>query len=359
MVTYTIRRLFAAIPVLIGILVLVFVLVRLLPGDPCHAALGERATEEECAEYNARKGFDKPIFTQLAIYIGDVLQGDLGNSIKNNRTVVQLLVEKLPMTVELSISAFFLAIVLGIPAGIISARFHNTIIDVGTMVGANIGVSMPVFWLGLMLGAIFALGFKGTPLFLPSSNRLSAGLVAHPFFEVYGWELEKGTSAYNVAKFISGLYLVNSVLTLDFKTMWDAIRHLILPALALATIPLSIIARITRSSLLEVLGLDYVRTARAKGLIQRVVIMKHAFRNALLPVVTIVGLQLGGLMAGAVLTETIFGLSGVGRTLFDSIQTRDYPVIQGFTVVIAFTYVIVNLLVDLSYAVFDPRIRLD
>jgi len=359
MINYTIRRLIAAVPAVVGIMLVTFFLARAIPGKACYAALGEHATPESCRAYEALKGLDKPVYTQLYFYLRDILQGDWGTSVHYNRPVVDFLAERLPMTVELSVTAFFLAIIVGIPAGIISARYHNSFIDVGTMVGANIGVSMPVFWLGLMLAALFAVGLKGTPFFLPASNRLSAGLVAKPFFEVYGWDLVPGTVTYSLAKFLSGLYFLNSVVTLDFKTLWDAIRHMILPAAALATIPLSIIARITRSSLLEVLGLDYVRTARAKGLIQRVVILKHAFRNALLPVVTIMGLQLGGLMAGAVLTETIFGLSGMGRALFEAIQQHDYPVIQGFTIIIAIIYVTANLLVDLSYAVIDPRIRLD
>lgn len=359
MITYTIRRLVAAIPAILGVLLVTFLLARAIPGDACYAALGEHASADACKSYNALKGLDKPIYTQLAVYIRDIVQGDLGTSIHYVRPVTDILAERLPMTVELSVTAFFLAVIVGVPAGIISARYHNSLVDVGTMVGANIGVSMPVFWLGLMLAALFAVGFRGTPLYLPPANRLTAGLVAKPFFEVYGWNLTKGTAIYGVAKFLSGLYFFNSVVTLNFKILADAVRHMILPAAALATIPLSIIARITRSSLLEVLGLDYVRTARAKGLVQRVVIFKHAFRNALLPVVTIMGLQLGGLMAGAVLTESIFGLSGVGRALYEAIQQHDYPVIQGFTLIIAIIYVTANLLVDLSYAVIDPRIRLD
>jgi peptide/nickel transport system permease protein len=227
------------------------------------------------------------------------------------------------------------------------------------MVGANIGVSMPVFWLGLMLAYIFALLLKNTPFWLPPSGRLSSGLQAIPFYQVYGWAVDKDSVAFRALTFFANLYIFNSLITLQWDVLWDAIKHLILPALALATIPMAIIARMTRSSTLEVLGRDYVRTARAKGLAERRVIFGHAFRNALLPIVTITGLQLGAVFSGAVLTETIFGLAGVGRMLYEAITARDYPIIQGFTLVIAVGYVATNLLVDISYAFFDPRISLE
>jgi peptide/nickel transport system permease protein len=227
------------------------------------------------------------------------------------------------------------------------------------MVAANIGVSMPVYWLGLMLAYLFALLLKDTIFWLPPSGRLTAGFVAVPFYEVWGWDLGAEAAGFNFWEFFANLYLFNSLITFNWEVLWDAIRHLILPAAALSTIPLSIIARITRSSMLEVLRQDYIRTARAKGLMERFVIVKHALRNALLPVVTIIGLQLGTLFAGALLTETIFGLAGVGRMLFEAITARDFPIVQAATVVIAVGYVMVNLLVDLSYVFIDPRIRLD
>jgi ABC-type dipeptide/oligopeptide/nickel transport system permease component len=210
-----------------------------------------------------------------------------------------------------------------------------------------------------MLAYIFALLLKGTPFWLPPSGRLSAGVVAIPFYEVYGWEMVKGTFTFHLGEFFANMYILNSLITFDFKVLKDAVTHLILPAVALSTIPMAIIARMTRSSMLEVLGLDYIRTARAKGLSERWVVMRHAFRNALLPIVTIVGLQLGVVLSGAILTETVFSLAGVGRSLFEAITARDYPIIQGFTVVIAIGYIFVNLLVDISYAFLDPRIRLD
>jgi len=359
MVNYSVRRILASVPVLFGILIVTFALGRMIPGDPCKAILGEKATPEVCAHFIHKMGFDRPIPVQFAIYMGNVLRGDFGDSLRSHRSVVALLVERLPMTVELALAAFMLACLIGVPLGIISAVRRNSAIDVATMVGANFGVSIPVFWLGLMLAYLFALVLKGTPLSLPPSGRLSAGLEATPFYEVFGWNLTKESPGYNLAEFISNLYILNSLISLNFNVLIDTIRHLILPAVALSTIPLAIIARMTRSSLLEVLGLDYIRAARAKGLTQRVVVMKHGLRNALLPVVTIMGLQLGGLLAGAVLTETIFGLAGVGRTLYESITARDYPVVQAFTVVIAVIYLAANLIVDLSYAFLDPRIRLD
>lgn len=359
MINYSIRRILAAIPVLVGILIVTFSLGRMIPGDPCKAILGEKATEAVCRVFIERHGLNKPIPVQLGIYMKDVLRGDFGNSIRFNRSVMDIIIERLPMTIELSVAAFAIAVLVGVPLGIISAVNRNSPIDVLTMMGANFGVSIPVFWLGLMLMYLFARILGDTPLTLPPSGRLTAGLTPHPFFEVYGWNIPEGTGLFNVVTFISNLYIFNSIITLDFKVFIDAIRHLILPSVALSTIPMAIIARMTRSSLLEVLGLDYVRAARAKGLTRRVVVLKHALRNALLPVVTIMGLQLGSLLAGAVLTETIFGLAGVGRTLFESIGARDYPVIQAFTVVVAVIYLLANLTVDLSYAFLDPRIRLD
>lgn len=358
MLQYIIRRVLLSIPVLFGILLVTFVLGRMIPGDPCKAILGEKATQEVCDRFIHDHGLDRPIAVQFGIYMRDVMRGDFGNSIRFHRPVSLILVERLPMTIELSVAALFLAIAIGIPAGVISAVRHNSAVDVATMVGANVGVSMPVFWLGLMLAYVFALLFKDTPLWLPPSGRLTAGLSATPFYEVYGWSLEKDSFSFHLFEFFANLFIFNSIITRNWAVLVNAIRHLILPAVALSTIPMAIIARITRSSLLEVLGMDYTRTARAKGLAERVVVMRHAMRNALLPIVTIIGLSLGGLLGGAVLTETIFGLAGVGRILFEAITARDYPIIQAFTLVIAVVFVAVNLIVDLSYAYLDPRIRL-
>jgi peptide/nickel transport system permease protein len=356
---YAIRRILYTIPVLLGILVVTFVIARLIPGDPCTAALGERATQAACEAFNARMGLDRPIYVQLGIYMADILRGDFGTSIRFSRPVLTILLEKLPVTLELGISALLLATIIGIPAGILSAVRRNSASDVATMVAANMGVSMPVYWLGLMLQYLFAILLKDTFLWLEPGKRLSAGLSAVPFYKAWGLGVSTASPVYPILEFISNFYLLNSVITLDFQVLGDALRHLILPALALSTIPMAIIARITRSSMLEVLSQDYIRTARAKGLAERLVVMKHALRNALLPVVTILGLQAGTLFAGAVLTESIFSFSGVGRSLFDAITGRDYPVIQGFTVVIAIGYVALNLIVDISYAYIDPRIKLE
>ncbi len=359
MYKYILRRSFAAIPVLIGVLVVAFVLGRVMPGNPCKAILGEKATPEVCEKFNRDKGLDQPIPIQFVHYVADLAQGDFGDSLRFNRPIIVILIERLPTTLELGIAGLTIAIMVGIPLGIISAIRHNSATDVATMVGANIGVSMPVFWLGLMLAYVFALLLKDTPFWLPPSGRLSAGVVAVPFYEVYGWQAEEGTAAFNAMEFIANMFILNSIITLDWVVLKDAVTHLILPALALSTIPMAIIARMTRSSMLQVLGLDYIRTARSKGLSERRTIMGHAFRNSLLPIITIIGLQLGVIFSGAILTETIFSLSGVGRTMFEAITARDFPIIQGFTVVIAAAFIVVNLIVDLSYGFLDPRIKLD
>ncbi|MDX1615885.1 MAG: ABC transporter permease [Candidatus Promineifilaceae bacterium] len=359
MIQYSIRRFLAAIPVVLGVLLVVFVLARLIPGDPCRAILGEKATREACEAFNERKGLNEPLPVQFGIYVTDLAKGDLGDSLRFGRPVTEILLERLPLTVELSSLALSIALLVAIPAGIVSATRRNSIFDVLTMIGANIGVSMPVFWLGLMLAFLFALVLRDTPLSLPPSGRLSPGISPAPFFEVYGWTTPESGPIRFFLTFIANMYIVNSLLTFNWEVFVDAIRHMILPALALSTIPMAILARMTRSSMLEVLGQDYVRTARAKGLGFRKVVLKHAWRNALLPVVTIAGLQLGLILSGAVLTETIFGLAGVGRAVFEGITSRDFPIIQGFVLFIAIGYVSLNLLVDLSYGFLDPRIRLD
>jgi peptide/nickel transport system permease protein len=377
MLKYTIRRFLSSLPVLFGVLAVTFALARAIPGDPCKAILGEKATVEVCERFRRDKGLDKPVPVQFVVYLNEIAHGDFGTSIRFGRPIVQILVERLPQTIELGFAGLLIATVFGIALGVISALRYNSAIDVATMVGANVGVSMPVFWLGLMLAYVFALLLKDTPLQLPPSGRLSAGVVATPFYDVWGWGMEiddvyrvrvfgsqalevfEETFAFNVLQFISHLFVFNSLITLDWEVLKNSIRHLILPSVALSTIPMAIIARMTRSSMLEVLGLDYMRTARAKGLAERVVVMRHAFRNALLPIVTIVGLQLGVVFSGAILTETIFSLAGVGRSLYEAITARDFPIIQGFTVAIALGYIAVNLVVDLSYAFLDPRIRLE
>lgn len=360
MAQYTVRRILLAIPVIIAVLVLTFILSRSIPGDPCRAILGEKATQASCDLFLKNHGLDQPIPVQFGIFLRELLRGNLGDSIRFSRPVTLILVERLPTTIELGLFAMTLAVFIGVPLGILSAVRRNSPIDVVTMVGANFGVSIPIFFLGLMLIYFFAVILRDTPFALPPSGRLSPGVSPIPFYEVYGLETGDPSSLrFHLFEFIANLYMFNSLITGNWAVLGDAFKHLILPAVALSTIPLAITARMTRSSMLEVLGRDYVRTARAKGLPERVVVFKHAFRNALLPVVTIVGLQLGAILSGAVLTETIFGLAGVGRSVVESIFSRDFPVLQGFVIVIAMIYVLFNLIIDLSYAVLDPRVRLD
>ena len=356
---YLIKRLLLAIPVLLGILIVTFILARSIPGEPCRAMLGEKATEAVCERFKEKFGFNKPIYVQLWIYIKEILSGNFGDSIRYSRPVLLILIERLPMTIELSLFALLIAILIGVPGGILSSIKRNSVIDVITMVGANIGISMPVYWLGLMLAYVFGLKLLGTPFWLPPSGRMTAGVSVVPFYQLFGWIVEKGSLRYYILEFLGNLHILNSVFTQDWSTLKDATMHLILPALALSTIPLSIIARMTRSSMLEVLKQDYIRAAQAKGLKRSLVILKHALRNALIPIITVIGLQMGTLFSGAVLTETIFGLAGVGRMMFEAITARDFPIIQGFTVAIAIGYVFINLLVDIFYLFIDPRIRLE
>jgi peptide/nickel transport system permease protein len=343
--------LLSSIPVLFGILLATFAIARLLPGDACQAALQERANPRTCNDFNHRNGFDQPVLVQFRDYMGDVFTGDLGDSVKFRRPVTDLLVERLPVTLQLSAAALFLAVLIGVPLGVIAGYRHNSKTDVATIVGANVGVSIPVFVLGLVLQYLFAKQLANTPFGLPPSGQLSAGSLPDPWYQV--WGLRENP----VFEFIANFDLLNAVLIWRWDVFVDGIQHLILPALALSTIPMAVIARMTRSSLLDVLGLDYVRTARAKGLRERVVVIRHALRNSLLPVVTVIGLSLGTLLGGAILTETIFNLTGVGKTLFDAIQGRDYFVVQGFTLVVAVTFVLINLLTDILYSFLDPQVR--
>jgi peptide/nickel transport system permease protein len=329
---YTLRRLFALIPVLIGVSVVVFLFLHLLPGDPAEAMLGDRATAAGVARLRAAYGLDQPWPNQYVLFVSKVLQGDLGRSIRSNTPVTTELGQRFPATVELTLAAMILAVLVGIPAGIISATRRGSIFDHASVTFALAGVSMPIFWLGLMLAWFFGVQLK----LLPFSARLDTGTRFMP---------------------VTGLFLLDSLVRGDWAVFGQVVRHLLLPAVALSTVPMAIIARMTRGAMLEVLGQDYVRTARAKGLHDRVVVIRHALRNAMLPVVTIVGLQVGALLSGAILTETIFSWPGIGRWIFDSIQSRDYPVVQSMTLVIAGVFVLANLVVDLSYAFLDPRVR--
>ncbi|GER78292.1 MAG: peptide ABC transporter permease [Anaerolineaceae bacterium] len=359
MFQYILRRIITSIPVLFGILLVTFSMARVIPGDPCRAILGEKATDAVCERFIREKGLDQPILTQFGIYLKEIGSGEFGQSFRFGMPVTRLLAERLPTTVELSFAALIIAVIVGIPLGIISAVKHNSWVDVATMVWANIGVSMPVFWLGLMLAYIFSLLLKDTPFWLPPSGRISPGIPSPTLTEVWGWNFAKGSFLAGLFDFIGRMNILNALLTGNWTLLKDALQHMILPAAALGTIPMALIARMARSSMLDVLGQDYIRTARAKGLSYRTVVLKHAFRNSLLPLVTVIGLSLGSLLGGAVLTETIFGLSGVGRTLYEAITARDYGIVQAFTVVIAVFFVLLNLIVDISYAYLDPRIRLN
>ncbi|MGH9116805.1 MAG: ABC transporter permease [Acidimicrobiales bacterium] len=351
MARFILRRLLFSIPVLIGIVIAVFVLARILPGDVCRATLGERATDELCDAFREENGLNDNVIVQFGVYAGNLLTGDLGESLQHRRPVQQLMIERLPVTLQLSVAALLLAILIGIPAGVLAGYRHNSATDVATIVGSNIGVSVPVFVLGLFLQFIFAKVLADTIFYLPPSGQLTPGVIPEPFYEAWGLPPN------GLFEFIANIDTLNAVLTLNWSVFWDAIQHLILPAVTLATIPIAIVVRMTRSSLLDTLGLDYVRTARAKGLRERLVVGRHALRNSLLPVVTVIGLSLGTLLGGAILTETIFSLTGVGKTLFDAIAARDYTVIQGFTLVIAVVFVVINLITDIIYTYLDPKVR--
>lgn len=358
MLQFVARRLLLLLPVLVGILLVTFTITRLVPGDPCYVMLGEKATPDACRLFKQRYGLDKSIPEQFGRYAVSLFKGELGDSIKDRRPISVIIAERLPMTIELTFFAMIFASIFGVLLGVISALNRNSFFDTFTMVLANIGVSMPVFWLGLLLAYVFALMLRGTPFYIPPSSRFSAGVSLIPLVKVWGLK-DLGPLSTFLIGLASNSAILNGLLTGNFKLIRDAIWHLILPAMAVGTISLAVIARMTRSSLLDVLGQDYIRTARAKGLKENLVITKHALRNSLVPIVTIIGIQTGGLLSGAVLTETIFSLPGVGSKMVEAILGRDYPVVQGFAVVIAVIFVFTNLLVDVSYAYLDPRIRLE
>lgn len=354
---YAAKRILVSIPVVFGILIVTFALSHMIPGDPCHAMLGEKVTPQVCAQFIKRFALDQPIPVQFLLYVENLASGNFGESVRFSRPVTDIVIQRLPLTIELALMALMVATVVGIGLGILAARRHNSAMDVGTMVLANVGISMPVFWLGLMLAYFFGVILRDTPFWLPPSGRLSAGVASVPFYVAWHWQVDPESGSGRLLEFVSNLYIFNALITGNWTVFWDAVRHMILPVLALSTIPMAVIARITRSSLLGVLGRDYIRTARAKGVRDRDVVRKHALGNAMLPVVTILGLQLGALLSGAVLTETVFGLAGIGSMLVEAIFARDYPIVQAFTVMIAVSYVVINLIVDLSYSYLDPRIR--
>ncbi|HEY8707896.1 MAG TPA: ABC transporter permease [Burkholderiaceae bacterium] len=334
MLKFIVRRLLLLIPILLGLTLLLFIFIHLLPGDPALAILGERATPQNYALVRAALGLDQPLYQQYLSYMWGVLHLDLGHSFITNRNVVSDFLQRFPATLELSIAAMIFAVGAGIPLGMWSAKRRGTWMDGLGTVGSLIGISIPIFFLGLMLKYVFAIQLH----ILPDSGRLDLA--------TYGWIPR-----------VTNFLLIDTLLAGSLGGFWSAVRHLILPALALGTIPLAIIMRITRASVVEVLNEDYVRTARAKGLPGRIVDGRHILRNALLPVVTVIGLQTGLLFGGAILTETIFAWGGVGRWLYDAMTTRDYQVIQSGVLMLALIFVLVNLVVDVSYALLNPRIR--
>jgi peptide/nickel transport system permease protein len=332
MLRYILRRLLFTIPILFGVSVLVFAFVRALPGGPAIALLGERATEQAIEQIERDLGLDQPVYVQYARYMGNVLKGDLGFSISTRRPVSDELKQRFPATVELGLAAMVFAVLAGIPLGYVAAKRYGGVVDNASLVGSLIGISIPVFLLALVLKYVFAIKLG----WLPTIGRLEVTRsVPHP----------------------TNFYLLDTIIAGDGAAFIDAVKHLILPAIALGTIPLAIVARITRAAVLDVLGEDYVRTAQAKGLDPSVIDRRHVLRNALLPVVTVIGLQTGLLLTGAVLTETVFAWPGMGSWMLNAIRFRDYAVIQGGILFFVFIVILVNLIVDISYAFLNPRIR--
>jgi peptide/nickel transport system permease protein len=329
---YIANRLLQLILILFGVSVLVFLMLRMIPGDPAQLLLGEYASPEELVRLRTQLGLDRSLPVQYGIYLKNILQGDLGNSIRTNAPVAGEIWVRLLATLELSLAAMLISTLFGIGAGVLSAVRPHSAWDYTAMFLALVGVSMPIFWLGLMLIYLLAVRYP----VLPMMGRLSMGLDV---------------------PVVTGLVVVDALIGGRFGAVWDAVRHLVLPAVTLATIPMAVVARITRSAMLEVLNKDYVRTARAKGMSEIVVILRHALRNAFLPVVTVLGLNLGLLLGGAVLTETIFSWPGLGRYVVDSLMGRDYAAVQGCILVFAAMMAIINLAVDLIYVLLDPRIR--
>ncbi|ARD39736.1 dipeptide ABC transporter permease DppB [Edwardsiella ictaluri] len=336
MLQFILRRLGLVIPTFIGITLLTFAFVHMIPGDPVMIMAGERGiSAERHAQIMAEMGLDKPLYQQYFIYIDDVLHGNLGQSLKSRTPVWQEFVPRFQATLELGICAMLFAVLLGIPIGVLAAVKRGSVFDHTAVGVALTGYSMPIFWWGMMLIMLVSVNLDLTPV----SGRISDTVFlddSHP---------------------LTGFMLIDTLLWGEPGDFKDAVMHLILPSIVLGTIPLAVIVRMTRSAMLEVLSEDYIRTARAKGLSRLRVIVVHALRNALLPVVTVIGLQVGTLLAGAILTETIFSWPGLGRWLIDGLQRRDYPVVQGGVLLVASMIILVNLLVDVLYGIVNPRIR--
>ncbi len=327
MLKYVLNRVFGLLITLLGVSVIVFMLVHMSPGDPIRIMLGEQARPDDVERLNRLYGFDRPLPVQYVSWLGSALQGDLGTSIRQQAPVLTLIAERLPATIELAVAALLLAVIAGIPLGVLAAVYRNTPIDIASMFLSLVGVAAPNFWVGLLLLSTVAMSVTWIPVF----GR------GDPLLATFWTFVTSGNPA----------------------PLWDSLRHLLLPAVAVGTSIMALITRLTRSSLLEVLRLDFVRTATAKGVHNSTVISKHALRNALLPVVTIVGVQFGALLGGAIVTEVVFAWPGIGRLIVDSISQRDFPVVQGSILMLAAVFVLANLLVDLSYSLINPRIRYD
>ncbi|UOY00119.1 ABC transporter permease [Blastococcus sp. PRF04-17] len=332
MLRFIVQRLLQLIPILLGLSVLLFAWLRALPGGPAQAALGERATPEAIAQYNELFGLDEPLYVQYLRFLGRAVRLDFGNSTQYGRSVTDVFLERFPGTIELTVMAMIFAIGIGIPLGYFAARRYGSFLDSASVVGSLVGVAIPVFFLAYLLRVLFAVELG----WLPGSGRQDVRIDATR---------------------VTNFYVLDGLLTREWDAAWDAVLHLILPAIALGTIPLAIIVRITRAAVLDVVNEDYVRTANAKGLATSTVRRRHILRNALLPVITTIGLYTGLLLSGAVLTETVFAFGGVGLALRDAITYRDFAILQGFILMLAVIYVLVNLLVDISYGLLDPRVR--
>ena len=332
MLKYTLKRLLMAIPVVWGIVTIVFVLMRVFSANPAYLILGQRATAEKVAELTAYLGLDQPIWTQYVIFLKQLLHGDLGTSLFSSLPVMQELMERMPATIELALFAVIIASIIGIALGVICAVKQNSFTDRICQVGGLVGISLPRFWLGLMLIIAFAVNLG----WLPVSGRFD--FAAKP-------------------KTITGFMIIDSIITGDWKALGSTLRYLALPGISIAISSVGTIMRYTRSTMLETIRQDYIRTARAKGLKERVVVVRHALKNALIPIVTVIGMELGGLFGGSVLTETIFAWPGVGKYVVDGINNSDYAVVQGGCMLVAIIAVLMNLVVDLLYGTLDPRIR--
>ncbi len=332
MFSYIMRRLLMLIPVLFGMTIITFSIVHLIPGNPAQVILGESATQVAIEDLEENMGLNEPYLKQYLLYVKGLFQGDLGTSLKTKTAIVKEIWPYIAATFELTFFAMLFAIFVGVNAGILSAWKQNSWFDFLAMVIALVGISIPVFWLALMEQWVFAQELD----WLPAHGRQDSR---------------------NPVDAITNFYVIDTLLALDFAKLGSTIKHLILPSIALGTIPMAIIARMTRSSMLEVMKSDYIRTVRAKGSGQFLVIYKHALKNALIPVLTVIGLQMGVLLGGAILTETIFSWPGIGRYIFEAINYRDYPVIQSGILVVAFLFVIINLVIDLFYSFIDPRIK--